>query len=316
MDGAIFIHLLQEQRLVTDYMFISAISTFVYDYILTLHLEIELIWFSQWSYTKVLFLVFRYMTFIEMALALHNQTFPNLSAGTCKATYPAQMWLMIFQAIIAEIILAIRTWAVWNRNKTVGILLVVSILASSALQFFLLNKFIQSLQYAPPLYQGSRGCSIVNADTTLWGNYAILTAIEAIFLVLMVTSAVRSFRESNRGRFSFIIHRDGIIFYVYLLFISAANMVVVLAIPPMMVLLAPFESALYAVFTTRIVFNIRALGDRSRDMELHAAYHEAQEAPWPLGPWRVGSLIFPGTGSSHSMRKSQGVDCFETSIVV
>jgi hypothetical protein len=32
-----------------------------YDYILTLHLEIKYIWLSPWTYTKVLFLLIRYM---------------------------------------------------------------------------------------------------------------------------------------------------------------------------------------------------------------------------------------------------------------
>jgi hypothetical protein len=40
----------------------------IYDYILTLHIEIKFIWFSPWTYTKVLYLLIRYLTFIDTML--------------------------------------------------------------------------------------------------------------------------------------------------------------------------------------------------------------------------------------------------------
>jgi len=43
---------LEQQRLVMAYMAVSAVAIFYYNYLLTLRLEIKLIWFSPWSYTK------------------------------------------------------------------------------------------------------------------------------------------------------------------------------------------------------------------------------------------------------------------------
>jgi len=106
MDNVLakLIQYLRHQRLVIDYIFVSAIATFIYDYILMLHLEVKLIWFSRWSYTKVLFLLLRYMPFVEIYLALHNQTFSDVPVAKCKVTYSAEAWFSIFQMILAEAI--------------------------------------------------------------------------------------------------------------------------------------------------------------------------------------------------------------------
>ena len=54
-----------------------------------------------------------------------------------------------------EVILSMRTWAVWNRNKVVGILLAVSIIASAVAECILLNNFVQELEcaFASLLYE-------------------------------------------------------------------------------------------------------------------------------------------------------------------
>ena len=44
-----------------------------YDLILTLHLEISLVWFSRWNYTKILYLLVRYTPFVATAMALYGK---------------------------------------------------------------------------------------------------------------------------------------------------------------------------------------------------------------------------------------------------
>jgi hypothetical protein len=162
-----------------------------------------------------------------------------------------------------EVILSMRTWAVWNRNKMVGILLAVSIIASSVAECILLNNFVQGLECAfssllygtifdsfvyldaPPPYPGFRGCFIAKSDrSSLWGNYAALTAVQAskrysllpqcsldihpcsfpcthgnqrlsvMLVVFPLLSRTRSSlhfadRQGNFGRLSLIVYRDG-----------------------------------------------------------------------------------------------------------
>ena len=44
-----------------------------YDSILTLDLEISLVWFSRWNYTKILYLLVKYIPFAAAALAIYGK---------------------------------------------------------------------------------------------------------------------------------------------------------------------------------------------------------------------------------------------------
>lgn len=158
---------LNNQRLITDFAFVSAATVVIYDCLLTLHLEIRLIWLSKWTYTKVLFLLIRYTVFGSMVLILHDQTFPNVSYSRCRVTFPVSVWLLASQICLAEAILAIRTWAIWRRNKVIGIGLGFLTAANIVTQCVMLNKFVKSMKYAPSPYTGFRGCLITDASRLL-----------------------------------------------------------------------------------------------------------------------------------------------------
>jgi len=96
------------------------------------------------------------------------------------------------------------------------------------------------------------------------------------------------------GELSRIIHRDGILFYVVLLGITAANVgfgssgigsiensniasnVEFSTASTTTVLLTPLEGVLYSVLTSRIVFNIR---DRDNQSGLHTELHTCHLEP-------------------------------------
>jgi len=275
MDPVAFIQYLRQQRLVTDYVFLSAGAVFLWDYILTLHLEIKLVWFSRWSYTKVLFLLVRYMSFVSVFLTISDMTFPNLSVETCRNTLPVEPWFLLLGIFFSEVILAIRTWAVWRQNTLVGIGLAVLTVAHLVVECVVLSKYVPTLTFAPPPYPGFRGCLITNADGLLWINYTAIAVVEAVVLTLMVISAYRTYKRGGNGKLSHIIHRDGIQLYAYLLCISVTNVVIMKALPfADTILLSFLQEVLYPVLTTRIVLNIRDVGTQGIETELHTAHRE------------------------------------------
>lgn len=278
-----FLNYLQHQRLFMDQICVSAFALLIYDYALTLHLEIKYIWISRWNYTKVLFLLTRYLTIVIIFILLYNQTFLHDSAGTCRTTWSFIAWLMIIKNALAESILCIRTWAIWDRHKSVGILLVIAMLAYVAVQFSFETKVIHSLQIATPLYSGFRGCFLTGATRMLWVQFASLFVIELVVLTLMLISAFRLYRTGRTSELSFVIHRDGIMFYVYLLFLSGVNLIIIIKAPLDIIdLMIPMEVVLHTVFTTRIVLNIRSTANRGQDTELHTNYLDENLQPLPF----------------------------------
>jgi len=99
----------------------------------------------------------------------------------------------------------------------------------------------------------------------------------------MVTSALRLSRRGLSGKLSHVIHRDGIMFYVYLLCLTTATLIFIFTLPPALTpILIPLQDILYAVLTTRIILNIREAGGQDINMELHTDTYEPAAVIMPL----------------------------------
>jgi len=177
---------------------------------------------------------------------------------------------------LAEIVIAIRTWAVWKRQKFVGVILGVTLITGLLWSCITAPKFYKAIEYSPPPYPGYRGCFITKAPTqNLWTNYLFLTVIDSIVLIFMVISAIIHYRYGSNSTLSKVIHRDGIMLYVYLCCIAAASVAVTLLAPTdLRFMLDPFLDSLYPVFVSRIILNIRQAANLGIQTELHTSHHE------------------------------------------
>jgi len=261
----------QEQRHIVDIVYVASAVILLYDLILTLHLEISLVWFSRWNYTKVLYLLTRYIPFAANALIIYSHLTPSPSSTICAGGFHAAGWLYLVGLDLAEVILAIRTWACWGRNKWVGIGLAVWTLLYQVPAVIFMYKFLASLQFESPVLNN---CFVVGSNRLLWGNWLVFLLGEGVTLVLMVIFAYRTSREGNNTPLVKLIYRDGLIFYVYLFCVTSINIALTLTLDNAFVaLVSPVQSAIHSVLTTRIVLNIREaasqrLDDYSFDLHL------------------------------------------------
>jgi hypothetical protein len=70
-----FIMVLKHQRHFADYVFITALSLWIYDYLLMVYKEVSLMWPAPWSYTKVMFMVVRYLPIIALGFNVQSMQF-------------------------------------------------------------------------------------------------------------------------------------------------------------------------------------------------------------------------------------------------
>jgi len=180
------------------------------------HREINLIWFSPWTYTKVLFLLVRYLTFADTFLLLYIQLFLNVPAHICRFAYPTALWVVALKMSFAEIILAIRTWAVWHRNKVICVILAITMVGNLVVQcaFMSISTVFIADIFQEPMYPGFRGCNFGQFGLKYGGEYLPfsymgLAGVEAIVLILMIISAYMSYRLGSTSKLLEIIHRDG-----------------------------------------------------------------------------------------------------------
>jgi len=109
-----------QSRTTYQYMEVASIALFAYDFCLTVGDAVEFIWKKTWTFSSVLFITTRYLPFIEGALVLVEAISPNPSNSTCEFLLHSRVWLVTIGLFIAELILVLRTTAIWDGNRKIG----------------------------------------------------------------------------------------------------------------------------------------------------------------------------------------------------
>ncbi|KAJ3501359.1 hypothetical protein NLJ89_g9372 [Agrocybe chaxingu] len=171
---------------------LAATVVFLWDYLLTLGMEVEHIWASKWTIVKVLFLIQRYIPFIDiMGLGMYT-------------------------------VLCLRVWVVWNRKKSMAFLLAILFAGSWIPAIALLMVFVKTIKYMalPPPFLG---CIVAAADES--SSFEFFLVWDTVMLLLMLTATLRSYQRSGRTALFKIVYGEGIIYYFYLFLISLINII-------------------------------------------------------------------------------------------
>jgi hypothetical protein len=128
------------------YASLAAGSIIVYDHLLTLDNEFELIWTSSWSVGKVLFIINRYYSLISVIVNNYFLFGTNLTNSGCLKFYHWQGWTGLIAVIIAEIILQMRLFALYFLDKKVLYLMVGTFILTSASAATIVNFALKRLQ--------------------------------------------------------------------------------------------------------------------------------------------------------------------------
>ncbi|RDB18309.1 hypothetical protein Hypma_000490 [Hypsizygus marmoreus] len=239
------------------YTNVASFALLLFDYFETLEMEVELIWKSRWGLGKVLFLLARYPTFVDVPLVLYYAMAPNISHEACKRIYDAASWATAFGIGVAEAILILRTYALWGNNRKLLIFLLVLYVAIYIPVIVILVFFLRSLKYGAPPLPTVPGCYPTEGSIILFADFALLMANETIVMILTLYVGVKRFRHS-RSRLVITLYRDGIYYFVYLFLISAGNIIVLVAGPPEYVdLLNTFQRVMHSLLSTRILLHVR-----------------------------------------------------------
>ncbi|KAK0227440.1 hypothetical protein EDD85DRAFT_853735 [Armillaria nabsnona] len=250
----------QHMRLV-GYMDVSSVALLLYDYTLTLSLEVDLVWRAPWNLLKLFYIVQRYLPFFDTAfLVLHHQFAPELSIRYCQISHSMSGWMFITGIAISEVILTARVWAVWERNKKLTIGLPVFFLLCWAPNFAMMGVFLQSMKFGPAPLPGL-GCFVTRSDNVLYLCWTFLMIYDAGMLLLMLIAGVRAYKTGGDSALFNVVFRDGVMYYAYLFVISVINVAMILSLPSDLVhLLSSVERVIHALLTSRVVLDIRAQG--------------------------------------------------------
>ncbi|KAF9068989.1 hypothetical protein BDP27DRAFT_1326248 [Rhodocollybia butyracea] len=236
-----------------------------YDYILSLSQEVAYIWASNWGSVKALY-------FFRV-----KKLNPHISSASCHRT-------MTFNAIfanlgigISDLILVIRTYALYQRSRKLLVILVITWAGVFVVNVLTASKWDTSdiLAFSESItLLGGSSCFLIGEDKTELVNYISLLLGETVVVALTLW---RGFRESHTSypRHGFFgatqsvlitFYRDGLMFYMCILPITLGNALVTVYAP---VRVQPLR-VIHSILCCKLIVHVREIAnppdDQTRDL--------------------------------------------------
>ncbi|EJD35186.1 hypothetical protein AURDEDRAFT_175764 [Auricularia subglabra TFB-10046 SS5] len=250
-----------EHAKVVYYMHVAATCIFIYDHLTTLADEVEIIWPAPWHAGKIFFLIERYLTWPELLLTIYMEL-ADLNSHVCHNIFAYIAWSIALALVVTELILILRTWALWGGRRAVlislGVLLfVVAIVDGVIVADYIKNTvFIRASAISPTL----KGCAIKSSTRRIAIGWILVTVFELVIVILTVIKGVEHFRTGH-AQSSLIrsLYRDGIIYFVYLFVLSLGNLLCIYIAPSeYVVLFGVTQRAFNAILSCKIILHLQA----------------------------------------------------------
>ncbi|EGO03053.1 hypothetical protein SERLA73DRAFT_131537 [Serpula lacrymans var. lacrymans S7.3] len=240
-----------------NYVEVSATALFIFEYFLTLDDEIKFIWGAQWGIAKSLFVLARYIPFLSLPLAMYYFLGTHVDPDACNPIVETVTTLYVLGIVFSECIFSLRVYAIWNRSKYIGILLIAIITGGIVSLAVILSLFFPTAHFVTPPLPTISGCYKVTGSKVILGAFVVIMVSEAVILFLTAYRAHRHIGPIQSPLFINLV-RSGV-FYCLVMFLFSLSNVLVIFILPLQYsqLLETFQAVLHAVLATRMQLHLR-----------------------------------------------------------
>ncbi|KAJ8515770.1 hypothetical protein ONZ45_g6859 [Pleurotus djamor] len=220
----------------TAYSLIAFACLLLYDHIITMSDEIQYVWSTPWGLGKVLFF---------------------LTRG----------WICVAGLLVAEVIMVLRVWAIYNQSRKMGVFLIISALTCIIIGGIMYGVFVKSTAIDTSSgfreLTSLRGCRFSAESNTSYISFLLLMTFEMLMLLLTILKGINDLGpklnlSSSTSSFLFKFYQDGVLYYTVLSAISLANVIVLLvADRHLAIILVSPQCALHSIFSARILLRLR-----------------------------------------------------------
>jgi hypothetical protein len=259
----IFIAIVQDIQS-TRYAELASTVVVVYDHLITLDGEVELIWKSSWSMGKTLFVLNRYYTLFSIIFNNYALFGYTLTDSFCLRWFQWQGWICLAACMIAQVILQMRLYALYFLNKKVLVLMVVGFLIASALSATVMGTVLSGITATPSYaFPGTPFCiafGVPNHFFLFWVPilfFEIFLCWLALFRGFQTLNFNGSLYHAGRHIVNVLI-RDSVMYFLVMFAAYLTNMLIWVAGPQSLLELPiGFSVALSCVMGNRLILNIR-----------------------------------------------------------
>lgn len=232
----------------------------VYDYLLNLPDEVELIWRSPWTAVKILFLFSRYLPFLELVPLISFLFTDGEATARCALSYHTLAWMEFVGLSFAVALLAVRTWAVWNKSLIVGVALLLAFISCTGASMALTSFFLTAAKFIPLGQPYNMRCIVTTGEklylTTL---RAVILVYDTGTLILMLWKGISQY--SFRDRASALekaVYTDGLMYFVFLFCHTVTSVFLMRFLPFQYInLTTVLDRNLHSILACRVILHIR-----------------------------------------------------------
>ncbi|KAJ7629970.1 hypothetical protein DFH06DRAFT_1224488 [Mycena polygramma] len=239
-------------------------TLFLFEYCLTFFDELRFVWFQPRavrSASTFLFVVARYAGMASaIATLVQTPTTSLVSANLSTA-------LRVIVIVASEAILAVRTWAIWEKNRSILIILCIVSVAAVVGNAVLLGRGVNGTHA-----QTSDGnCIIIINDKSqsYLITYVVVIAYETITISLSAARLMKwrsQISSSTRIPLLEVLWNDGLVYFSWMIGLGILNILLILhGGVAVRTGGAQLQSSIHSILSTRIVLHLAKLpGSRGR----------------------------------------------------
>jgi hypothetical protein len=263
MDSLV-IGILVELQIVA-YVKVAFLALLIYDCIVSFDSEFTYVWLSKWGLVKILYLITRYTPFIDTTLAVLERLDTQKSFTSCDHT---KTFTTIFSGAgigLSDLILMIRTYSMYQGSRKILAIFGIAWLVIGGFDIWAeinWTNIFSDVQSLP----GIPSCFLAGPNKLGVVCYISLMVGEIVVVLMTLWKGFQnyvSFKFSEATQKLIVtFYKDGVLFYVILLSISIANVVLLLTEPPQLqeLLDTPLR-VLHSILCCRLVVHVRAVAD-------------------------------------------------------
>ncbi|KAF9070047.1 hypothetical protein BDP27DRAFT_654999 [Rhodocollybia butyracea] len=242
----------------------ASATLLLYDYCLTIGNEVRYIWRRPVSMSSGAFVIARYGAMAEMILIL----VPNLRGPVENSLLTGAGILRLILILASGFIVAIRTWAIWNRSRRILIALTIFSLATMIPAVVIVGERIVLTRVVPlaiPEFEKICRITIGGFTAKFIVPYIMIIVYESINLILALIRIVKwrkTIPENVRAPIIDTLWRYGIMHCLLMLVLALLNTGIVLQrVSQVRSGGSQLQAVFQSILSTRIVLRLSRSGD-------------------------------------------------------
>ncbi|KAF8599788.1 hypothetical protein BDV93DRAFT_609081 [Ceratobasidium sp. AG-I] len=244
----------------------------LYDYFLTLPDEVRLIWPTDWSLVKILFLINRYTVPVFLTINSWEMTgFSGPSSDTdpadvCRRWVPIEGYAEIASLGISNFLLLLRVHALYGRSRKVLIILCIFYILT---YISILGTATTALIHMIPrlTYSHLAGiCSVNEKPVTLQAVWAAPLGFEILVFAMTLRKCLEH-AKSQQLQIPILqtLYRDGFLYFFIIVVTRILNLALWIVAPPSLIYLGLyFIWALVTLLISRLLLNLRNVSSHTQ----------------------------------------------------